>query len=261
MDNIPAMSTAEAENIYLRYAHTSESFTQVQSETQAVCAYKPNHRMLNSSRITRQLFDLDKVKRAAQVYNVSLNVYLSAHIIEAINLDRCTSSSDKPIVLAIAVDCRKLLSSSTLRNCVAGATFSIDTITTFERTIALLQQEKQKMSTTYFESVLSDLQASANACEGLPITEQKVMFAAIHESNKHAATAVFSNLGMVTLPDAIAARVSHLDFCISQDGNPYTFAAISLHNVLTLTITSNNAAMSLENAIYDRIQADIAQEW
>lgn len=248
------MSDAEGENAFEKFANLEgKSGTDLEELKEEDIAYKHEGSISAKPHVSVLYFDVDKIKRAAKSFGVSVNNYLNAHLLAAISKERDERKNAKPVIISFAADCRAFFPTKTFRNFATGGSIRIDEILGFEEIVNSVKAQTEKVDVHFYQEIINSLQDVAENIKGLPIDEQKAIFKEMHEYNKKITTSIFSNLGLVTLPPSIQSRVESLEFSISQDGLPYTFSVISLGNVLTMTITSSVEGESLENEIKSRL--------
>ena len=98
------------------------------------------------------------------------------------------------------------------------------------------------------------MQSMLKSCLGLPLAQQKNIIHKYHEEQFRTSTGILSNLGLIILPPSITDKVKNMEFSISQDGNPYTYAVITVNKTMTMTITSSVEGFAIENAIKRRFE-------
>jgi len=163
------------------------------------------------------------------------------------------------INISFAADCRPYFGSKTFRNFASGGTFSLNQTQPFGQIIQQVKTQMRGLDKAFFQETINSLQLMQKQGEGLSTNEQKEIAQHVHHYNLSVMTTIFSNIGLVKFPPSITGKVKNMEFSISQDGNPYTFCAISVNDTLTMTITSSIGGMEIENELKRRLMRPVQE--
>lgn len=258
LDRLEEPSPAEIEDSFVKYAgdyaasrKDSDSF-RIEGKRE-VDGFRTN---------TTFVIDTDYVKNEAKKRGVTVNIYLTAILIEVgkrIQNERVSNPArHKPVKVYVPVNLRKMFPSKTMRNFILGLVIGIDPKCgdySFDNVCQILAgQMKQYMT----EKNLAAMIKANVQSEFVPLVcmmplflKDVVMKAVFYAVGEKKSMFSFSNLGLVTAPEEYTSYVKRMDFVLgSQSDAPYNVAALSYQGKLYLNITRNCKEPVFERELY-----------
>lgn len=258
LDRLEEPSPAEIEDSFVKYAgdyaasrKDSDSF-RIEGKRE-VDGFRTN---------TTFVIDTDYVKNEAKKRGVTVNIYLTAILIEVgkrIQNERVSNPArHKPVKVYVPVNLRKMFPSKTMRNFILGIVIGIDPKCgdySFDNVCQILAgQMKQYMT----EKNLAAMIKANVQSEFVPLIcmmplflKDVVMKAIFYAVGEKKSMFSFSNLGLVTAPEEYTSYVKRMDFVLgSQSDAPYNVAALSYQGKLYLNITRNCKEPVFERELY-----------
>lgn len=258
LDRLEEPSPAEIEDSFVKYAgdyaasrKDSDSF-RIEGKRE-VDGFRTN---------TTFVIDTDYVKNEAKKRGVTVNIYLTAILIEVgkrIQNERVSNPArHKPVKVYVPVNLRKMFPSKTMRNFILGIVIGIDPKCgdySFDNVCQILAgQMKQYMT----EKNLAAMIKANVQSEFVPLIcmmplflKDLVMKAIFYSVGEKKSMFSFSNLGIVTAPEEYTSYVKRMDFVLgSQSDAPYNVAALSYQGKLYLNITRNCKEPVFERELY-----------
>ena len=222
--------------------------------------YRIQHPEIDDPYVSTQIIDLSTLKPIAKEYGVSINEYLLAHIFTAIAEERKEQQSGKnntetlPIVASIPVDLRNFFPSKTLLNFVVDKMVTMPEGQDFDGILQSVQKQFKDVNEDFIAEEIEWTTTGMKMLNFLPRPLQTSAIRVMARSESHKVTTMFSNLGLVKLPDEIEDRITMLEFVIGPDYNmPYNFTCITIGNVLTLTTTTSVANCTIAERLHKQI--------
>ena len=258
LDRLEEPSPAEIEDSFVKYAgdyaasrKDSDSF-RIEGKRE-VDGFRTN---------TTFVIDTDYVKNEAKKRGVTVNIFLTAILIEVgkrIQNERVSNPArHKPVKVYVPVNLRKMFPSKTMRNFILGIVIGIDPKCgdySFDNVCQILAgQMKQYMT----EKNLAAMIKANVQSEFVPLIcmmplflKDVVMKAIFYAVGEKKSMFSFSNLGLVTAPEEYTSYVKRMDFVLgSQSDAPYNVAALSYQGKLYLNITRNCKEPVFERELY-----------
>lgn len=205
---------------------------------------------------------VDQVLTKAHSYGVSLTVFLSAAMMQAIlqvqEQEVPDRKSRRPAKVLIPVNLRGLYPSRTLRNFALYTTPEADPRLgeyTFEELCALIRHHMaldvtpKRMSAKIATNVGSERNMAVKL---IPLFLKNVVMRAVFDAVGERKSCIsLSNLGNVKLPDAMMPYVERMDFILGvQATKPYNCGVLSFGGNLYINFVRNIREAKLESAFY-----------
>jgi len=202
----------------------------------------------------------------AHEYGVSLTVFLCAVMIQAIQQMQLERQPDsrwrKPIRVLLPVNLRSVFSSKSLRNFALYVTPEIDPrlgeFSFKEICDAIyhrmgLEINPKQMSTKIAANVSSE---RIMAVKLMPLFLKNIVMKAVFNAvGERKSTLSLSNLGKVTLPDAMIPYVERMDFILgTQNSAPHNCGVLSFGDTLYINFIRNVRESELEYRFYRVLQ-------
>ncbi len=209
------------------------------------------------------LFSADEVYKTARAHGVSVTVFLTAAMMQAImeiqEENEPKLKKRKAVKVLVPVNLRKMFPSITLRNFVLYFTpeihpgtgeYDFDEICKVVYHQMGIELTPQRMRARMTTNVNSE---KIGVVKIMPLflknIVMKLVFNAVGERKS---TLTLSNLGKVTLPEEMAPYVTRFDFVISpQASAPHNSAVISYGDTLVLNFIRNTEEPILEAKFYE----------
>jgi len=230
--------TEEAEDAYQSHTDFKKIYPAQEKTKSKLSVYHHKGSKRAPQRVVRKTFDLTKIKAASQAHKVTINEYLLAHIFKAFAEERNSRGCKKPIVSAIPIDCRRFLPSKTFRNFIINGTITMPETEDFSDMVQQIRGQFAKINHAFVQTEVNGLSKAMKAASFLPLGGKKLILRGMGQLDKLKRTTNFSNLGRVSLPQEVLARIENLEFVINTPAHmPYSFACITAGEALTLAIT------------------------
>ena len=230
LDTNDSPQPCEYEDSFLKYAKKERLTRSEEAAYHPTFTALPLHQLL----LTSGTIPTDVLVKKAKEYNVTVTVFLTALLIEAIaNLQKTESSAAKrklPVKVSVPVNLRRFFSSKTLRNFSSYLNPGIDTRLgdfSFEE---ILVQVKSLLDSRATDKYLNARFSENVAMERnifvrlVPLFIKKpiLRFFFNHQGDSYISSTL-SNLGVVELPDELIEYVKRLDFLLGQ---PFTLLPV-----------------------------------
>lgn len=215
--------------------------------------------------LTTACVPLAAVTARAKAFGVSLTAYLTALLIDAAcqlqQEDGTARRRRRPVKICVPVNLRRFFPSETLRNFSSYVNPGVETrlgTYTLEEIVQAVhhymgtEATAKRLGTKFTANVSSERNAALRLA---PLFLKNVaMKCAFLMVGDRKTTTILSNLGLVTLPDAMAAHVSRMEFVLGPlSRNPVACAALSYGDTLCLNLTSTLREPALERAFLTRL--------
>ena len=200
--------------------------------------------------------DLEKVHELAKNLNASINELLLTYLFLAISY---STSKEGFIKIQVPVNMRKFYQSKTLRNFSLYNTISFTKgdIKGFDELLKKVKNaSRYKLSKEVIDGVLYHSVSLVNKLRLMPLFIKRPIASFIYRYfGDPSSTTVFSNLGKINLPDELNNKVEKMDFVLGTTlSNKALFTAVSVNNILTLSITKFTTNTSVENSLYNMLK-------
>ena len=215
--------------------------------------------------LTTACVPLAAVTARAKAFGVSLTAYLTALLIDAAcqlqQEDGTARRRRRPVKICVPVNLRRFFPSETLRNFSSYVNPGVETrlgTYTMEEIVQAVhhymgtEATAKRLGAKFTANVSSERNAALRLA---PLFLKNVaMKCAFLMVGDRKTTTILSNLGLVTLPDAMAAHVSRMEFVLGPlSRNPVACAALSYGDTLCLNLTSTLREPALERAFLTRL--------
>lgn len=215
--------------------------------------------------LTTARVPLAAVTARAKAFGVSLTAYLTALLIDAAcqlqQEDGTARRRRRPVKICVPVNLRRFFPSETLRNFSSYVNPGVETrlgTYTLEEIVQAVHHHMgaeataKRLGAKFTANVSSERNAALRLA---PLFLKNVaMKCAFLMVGDRKTTTILSNLGLVTLPDAMAAHVSRMEFVLGPlSRNPVACAALSYGDTLYLNLTSTLREPALERAFLTRL--------
>lgn len=215
--------------------------------------------------LTTACVPLAAVTARAKAFGVSLTAYLTALLIDAAcqlqQEDGTARRRRRPVKICVPVNLRRFFPSETLRNFSSYVNPGVETrlgTYTLEEIVQAVHHHMgaeataKRLGAKFTANVSSERNAALRLA---PLFLKNVaMKCAFLMVGDRKTTTILSNLGLVTLPDAMAAHVSRMEFVLGPlSRNPVACAALSYGDTLYLNLTSTLREPALERAFLTRL--------
>ena len=234
--HVSAMQPKEAKDVFIRYAAQNAS---------KPAAYRFGLSRPAASRIISKRFDAAKIKAAAREQGVTVSEFILAHIFKAIAEERKGSGRAEPIAAMLPVDYRTFFPSETLTNFAMGKAILMPETDGFSETLRQIKPQFNEINAAWASAGIVGFAKVTSFLRFIPLPIKKRLLKSMKRSAAAGQTTTFSNLGLVTLPAEIEARLEAFEFafCPDTEQEPYTFACVTVGGTLVLT-----AAVGIEGA-------------
>ena len=215
--------------------------------------------------LTTACVPLAAVTARAKAFGVSLTAYLTALLIDAAcqlqQEDGTARRRRRPVKICVPVNLRRFFPSETLRNFSSYVNPGVETrlgTYTLEEIVQAVhhymgtEATAKRLGAKFTANVSSERNAALRLA---PLFLKNVaMKCAFLMVGDRKTTTILSNLGLVTLPDAMAAHVSRMEFVLGPlSRNSVACAALSYGDTLCLNLTSTLREPALERAFLTRL--------
>ena len=257
-DRLEEPSAAELEDSFVKYAGDYAA-SRKESDSFAIQGKRePDGFRTN----TTFIIDPDFVRAEAKKRGVTVNIYLTAILIEAskrIQDKRVPNPKhQKDIKVYVPINLRKMFPSQTMRNFILGVTvginpkqgdYSFDDLCTILSAQMKQQMTKKNLAAMIRTNVQSELSPFIQV---VPLFLKNIIMKAIFNAvGERKSLFSFSNLGIVNAPKEYTDRVVRMDFVLgSQSSAPYNVSALTYNGNLYLNITRNCKEPTLEAELY-----------
>ncbi|MGL5675725.1 MAG: hypothetical protein ACRDDX_04905 [Cellulosilyticaceae bacterium] len=173
--------------------------------------------------VIRGTMSAKEVLTQAKAYNTTLTVFLGSLLVGAIGQEMAMRQRKKPVVISIPVNLRSYFQSASARNFFGVVNIGYyfkKPETPLEEIIDHLQGTlKKELTTERLQSRLNQLVALEHNyfTRVIPLILKKPTLKVAHHIASEEITTVLSNIGRVTMPEAIAHYIDTFDVCVSTD--------------------------------------------
>jgi len=204
-----------------------------------------------------QSFNLSQIKQSAKTHGATVSEYLAAQIFFAIKKERDKRGDNKPITMMLPFDCRAFFPTPTLRSFVGGATIAMPETDDFSVMLADIRKQFAEITAKYTKDKINSFQDWINKWRLVPRVVKRWLLR--RNESKGGQTTTFSNIGKVSLPPEIEARVEKMAFIIDawEEDMPVAFGGVTVGGTFTLAITLCTEADLLVSDIQKRLAQDI----
>ena len=200
-------------------------------------------------------FDLTEFKQQAKVHDATISEYIMVQIFAAIAEERNARGCKKPIIALVPIDCRSFFPTKTLRSFVDSVMITMPETDDFAEMVLGIRAQFAKIDADFVQSNINEFQSFKNSGRFLPRVVKKWILRRLEHSEEGGMTTTFSNIGKVSLPPEIEARVAHMAFIIDAAKNvPISFASATVGNTLTLTFTLCTEADALVQSVVTKME-------
>ena len=255
IDCADTFQTGEWEDAYARFYDPSKG-TSGRMNKEYPEAYLHEMTTPTPAHVILKTFNLTEVKQAAKVYDATISEYMMAQIFVAIAEERNARGCSKPITAMVPIDCRAFFPTKTFRNFVDSVIITMPEVDNFSELITGVRAQFATITAPLVQMNINEFQSHKNKWRFLPRVVKKWVLRHLGGSEDEGLTTTFSNIGKVTLPPELEARISHMAFIIdaSAEEMPITFASTAIGNTLTLTFTLCMDADELVENITTRME-------
>ena len=203
-------------------------------------------------------FDLDfkKVHDLAKKYDVTINELLLTFLFQVISY---STSKEGKIQIQVPINMRKYYETKTFRNFSLYNTICIkkSDITNFDNTLFMVKkQSREKINKEEADKVLYNAIHLIKGVRFIPLVIKSPIanFIYSHFGDK-SSTTVLSNLGKIEIPDYMKDYVEKADFVLGTNRtNRVLFSALTVGNILELSLSKFTTNSSLENNLYNLLK-------
>ena len=204
--------------------------------------------------------DTDKVKKAAKKYNVTVSVYLISLYIKSIIENMKLRELNKPVGISVPVDLRNIYGSKTSRN------FFFTVVISYQpnniNSIDVICKEVNEQLKNHLKK--ENIQSKLNTYMLL----EKIIFIRmipnfikdfglkyITKLAKKSKTSVFSNLGLINVPDEYKDYID--SFQALSPTEDIQLTVCSFKNEMVLTFTSHFISKGIEKSYLNNLRNDV----
>lgn len=217
---------------------------------------------------TTFIFDSNELYTRAKAHGVTVTSYVSAILMSAcLEIQKNSVKNPKrrkPVKLIVPVNLRGIYNSKTLRNFVYYifpgvdarlGDYTIDELCKIVASQMSLQLSEKQLSSRISTNVQSEKSIILKLAPlFLKNIVMKLVFNAVGDK---IGCFTMSNLGVVSLPDALAEHVKRMDFVLgTQTHGPYNVGLITYAGKANLNIIRNIKEPLLEKALYDVVKKE-----
>ena len=248
------LQPAETEDAYKRFA-SAEQRKHNRKEPRIKNVYMHEQMRRADTRVISRTFDLEKIKVAAKSHDATIGEYILAHIFAAIAMERDETNCKGSIVITVPVDYRRFFVSKTFRNFVGSKNIVIHEAEGFPEMLSRVKSQFASLDKNSVQIDITGIQEAKDSLRKLPPALRGFLYRTVGRRMMKKTTSMFSNLGVVKLPRQIEEHIKSMELVLSPtEGILYTFACITLGNVLTLSITSDAAGDGIVNEVFRTLE-------
>lgn len=216
-------------------------------------------------RVTTGIIDSNEIASRAKALGVTVTEYLVTVLLFAAadvkRLEHRPFGRNKPVIISVPVNLRKIFGSRTLRNFANYANVGLDTRLgdyTFEEAVKVVHHQLRLGTDKHVMAgkIASNVGIERNMLLRLVprIVKNPIMSFAYRREGDRKNTTSISNLGQVTLPSEMEKHVARMDFLLgSLVENPVNAAALSYGGKLYINFTRVIEESYLERAFFMRL--------
>ena len=216
-------------------------------------------------RVTTGIIDSSEIVTRAKALGATVTEYLVTVLLFAAadvkRMERRPFGKNKPVVISVPVNLRRIFGSPTLRNFANYANVGLDTRLgdyTFEEAVKIVHHQLRLGTDKHVLAgkIASNVGIERNMLLRLVprIIKNPIMSLAYRREGDRKNTASISNLGLVTLPAEMEKHVTRMDFLLgSLVENPVNAAVIGCGGKLYINFTRVIEESYLERAFFMRL--------
>lgn len=263
LDRYAEPTAAEMEDSFLRHAGETGSGRNEPAAYRARGAREPDGFL----HVTCGTLDTQAVREKAKEYGATVTAFLTAALLDALlDMQRtCAHGKQKrrPVRVLIPVNLRRLFASETLRNFVMVVGAGVDPRMgeyTFRQLADAARYQMgaaitpQNMRAAFTTNVKSEKRMALRI---VPLPLKNIVMKTIFDIvGERAGSLTLSNLGEITLPDAMRPYVRHFDFVLSAQANaPYNCSVCSYGGKMYVNMVRNSIDPELERRFFRKLVA------
>ena len=211
---------------------------------------------------TTFILDSDFVRAEAKKRGVTVNIYLTALLVEATKRVQdsriMNPSKHKPVRIFVPINLRKMFSSITMRNFIGYAYIGIDPKFgkfSFDELCQIIAGQMKEQMTKERQAALIRTNVDEERSlllRCMPLFIKNIAIKMVYDISGEAKTCYsFSNLGVVNVPEEYSRYVNRMDFIIGpQSASPYNVGGLSYGGKLYLNVMRNSREPAFEKMIY-----------
>ncbi len=243
----------EWEDSFARYADPAAHGSRAEPQ-----AWQVPGQPLKQLMVTHGLCPVADIKRAAKAMGVTITEYLTGLLLTIYSGQK---TDNRPVKIMIPVNLRNYFPSFTLRNfsSYVNVTQEEDTADVASACqLAHRQLTEQARADVLNHRMSLNVNSERNVfvrLAPLPI-KRLVLKAAFAMYGENLFTASLSNLGLITLPEAMGRHIERFDFTLGAPyKNAHAFAVIGFGDTLTITVTRTIRESWVERALFSQLSA------
>lgn len=218
---------------------------------------KPNRH--NPCRVIHFKMPVEELKNAATRCHATVTAYLLA--LSFLAFRSSTDELKGECSIQVPVNMRKFYPSNTVRNfsMYCAVRIPLESITDFNSLIARIKDGlREGTAQEPLTQMVGATERLVNTLKYIPLfIKQPVARMVTNFLNDNTCSNIFSNLGVVRVPSAMAAHIESADFTLSTYATKRCACTlVSINDTATLTITKNVVDPSFEERLYDLLLAD-----
>ena len=262
LDRMETPKEAELEDSFIKYKGNASISRKDTDAFRLKGTKDPDGFMTN----TCFLLSVEQIHKEAKKYGVSITAFLTAVLMQAMIEIQEKKYPDvrkrKPVKVLLPVNLRKMFPSESLRNFVLYMTPEIHTdrgeysfdeicrIVAFQMGIEITEKHmRAKFTTNVNSEILPIIKIMPLFIKNIVM---KSVFLAVGERKS---TLTFSNLGAVSVPEAMKEHIERFDFVLSPQATaPHNCSAISFGDLLCFHFIRNTTEPELEMQFHKVLQ-------
>lgn len=196
----------------------------------------------NKLNIITAKMNLQELKTLTKKYGGTVTEFLVAVYMRSIYSTMSTEDKKRRVVVSVPVDLRKMFNTNTLRNFSSWINVSISDGNTLENDILDI---KEQMKNVTKENMLKNINANVKAQKNfvvriLPlVVKNSALKFSYRAYGERQYTSVFSNLGVVDMPDCFKEYIDHFEFYLGVGKyNKVHLSAATYNDIVAVSITS-----------------------
>lgn len=232
---------SEYEDSFLTYAKPERLNRKEEQAYHPTFTPLPLHQLI----LTSGIIPTDELVKKAKEYNVTVTVFTTALLIQAIanhqKLEPSTIQRKRPVKVSVPINLRRFFPSNTLRNFSSYLNPGIDTRLGEFTLEEIIVQVKSLLDSRATEKYLNARFSENVAIERnilvrlVPLFIKKPILRSFFNRQGDAyISATFSNMGVITVPDEMKVYLKRIDFLLGQQYNPIPACACLSYNGSTV---------------------------
>ena len=211
---------------------------------------------------TTFILDADFVRAEAKKRGITVNIYLTAMMVEATKRVQdsrvSTPAKHKPVRVFVPINLRKMFDSVTMRNFIGYAYVGIDPkfgkYSFDDLCYIIAGQMKEQMTRERQVAIIrANVDDESNPFVRLaPLFLKNMIIKFVYDTSGEKKTCYsFSNLGIVNVPEEFLKYVNRMDFIVGpQSASPYNIGAITYDGKLYINFMRNSREPAFEKMFY-----------